>query len=49
MDVALRILRYVKNQFGLGILLSSNKNTTLTVYCDLDWAACPHTRRSVTG
>uniref|UniRef100_A0A3Q7JDI9 Reverse transcriptase Ty1/copia-type domain-containing protein n=1 Tax=Solanum lycopersicum TaxID=4081 RepID=A0A3Q7JDI9_SOLLC len=49
MEAALRIVRYVKNQPGLGVLLSSNKNTTLTAYCDSDWASCPHTRRSVTG
>ena len=49
MEAALRIVRYVKNQPGLGVLLSSNKNTTLTAYCDSDWASCPHARRSVTG
>uniref|UniRef100_A0A3Q7EDS5 Reverse transcriptase Ty1/copia-type domain-containing protein n=1 Tax=Solanum lycopersicum TaxID=4081 RepID=A0A3Q7EDS5_SOLLC len=46
MEATLRIVRYVKNQPGLGVLLSSNKNTTLTAYCDSDWASCPHTRRS---
>uniref|UniRef100_A0A3Q7H6I8 Reverse transcriptase Ty1/copia-type domain-containing protein n=1 Tax=Solanum lycopersicum TaxID=4081 RepID=A0A3Q7H6I8_SOLLC len=49
MEAALRIVRYVKNQPGLGVLLSINKNTTLTAYCDSDWASCPHIRRSVTG
>ncbi|XP_069150365.1 uncharacterized mitochondrial protein AtMg00810-like [Solanum lycopersicum] len=49
MEAALRIVMYVKNQPGLGVLMSSNKNTTLTTYCDSDWASCTHTRRSVIG
>ncbi|XP_060202544.1 uncharacterized mitochondrial protein AtMg00810-like [Lycium barbarum] len=49
MEVALRTVRYVKNQPGQGLLLSSNYNNKVTAYCDADWAACPITRRSVTG
>lgn len=49
MDVALRIVKYIKQQPGQGILLSSNPNNEVTAYCDADWAACPITRRSVTG
>ncbi|XP_018627094.1 uncharacterized mitochondrial protein AtMg00810-like [Nicotiana tomentosiformis] len=49
MEAALRVVRYIKRSPGLGILLSSRQTDTLTVYCDSDWAACPNTRRSVTG
>ncbi|XP_019256176.1 PREDICTED: uncharacterized protein LOC109234580 [Nicotiana attenuata] len=49
MDAALRVVRYIKNQPGQGILLSSKSSNTITAYCDADWASCPLTRRSVTG
>jgi len=49
MDAALRVVKYIKKQPGQGILLSSNSSTEITAYCDEDWAACPTTRRSVTG
>lgn len=49
MEAALRIVRYVKNQQGQEILLSSSQSNTITAYSDADWAACPLTRKSVTG
>jgi len=48
-NAALRVVKYIKGQAGMGILLSSTDNKLLQVYCDSDWATCPHTRRSVTG
>lgn len=49
-EAALRIVRYIKNSPGLGVLLKRGTGpTTLTSYCDFDWASCPNTRRSVTG
>lgn len=48
MDAALRIVKYIKKNPGQGILLSSNIDNTITVYCDADWATCPLTRKSVT-
>jgi len=45
----LHVLRYNKGQPDLGVLLHKNADYTLQGYCDSDWAACPHTRRSVSG
>ncbi|XP_060200219.1 uncharacterized mitochondrial protein AtMg00810-like [Lycium barbarum] len=49
MDVALRIMRYIKKQPGQGLLLSSKFRNEITEFCDADWASCPITRRFVTG
>nr|CAD1835983.1 unnamed protein product [Ananas comosus var. bracteatus] len=48
-DAAMRVLRYLKQSPGQGILLSVLTSLQLTAYCDSDWAGCPMTRRSVTG
>ena len=47
-DAALRVLRYIKGYPGQGILLSKSA-LQLNAFCDSDWAACPLTRRSLTG
>ncbi|XP_019251165.1 PREDICTED: uncharacterized protein LOC109230090 [Nicotiana attenuata] len=49
MEAAIRIVKYIKNQPGRGILLSSTNNNNIIAYCDADWAACPISRKSVTG
>ncbi|XP_016544389.2 uncharacterized mitochondrial protein AtMg00810-like [Capsicum annuum] len=49
MDVAIRLVRYVKRSPGFGILLSANSSIDLTAFCDADWASCPNTRKSITG
>nr|XP_016502671.1 PREDICTED: uncharacterized mitochondrial protein AtMg00810-like [Nicotiana tabacum] len=46
---ALHVLRYLANDPTRGILLSSSSDFTLKAYSDSDWAACPISRRSVTG
>jgi len=49
-EAVLRIVKYVKNSSGLGVLLKRGTcPLKLTGYCDSDWASCPNTRRSVTG
>ena len=48
-DAATRLVRYLKGSPGQGILLSSRNDLKLSVYCDSDWAACPLTRRSLSG
>lgn len=49
MEAALRVVKYVKNQPGQGVLLFSNTDDRISAYCDADWASCSMTRRSVTG
>ena len=49
MKAALHVLQYLKNEPGLGILLSNSPSFDLLAYCDADWASCSHTRRSVSG
>ena len=48
-EAALRVVRYLKGTAGRGILLSADYDLTLEGWCDSDWAACPITRRSLTG
>lgn len=48
-EAALRVVRYLKGTPGQGILLSADCDLTLQGWCDSDWAACPVTRRSLTG
>ncbi|KAJ1704358.1 hypothetical protein LUZ63_004137 [Rhynchospora breviuscula] len=48
-DAALRVLRYLKNSPGQGLLLRADSDLKLYAYCDSDWAACPLTRCSLTG
>ena len=48
-EAALRVVRYLKGTPGQGILLRSDSELTLQGWCDSDWAACPITRRSLTG
>lgn len=49
MEVALRVVRYLRNSPGLGILLSSETSQKLSVHCYVDWETCPMTRHSVSG
>ena len=48
-EAALKVVRYLKGTPGQGILLSADCDLTLQGWCDSDWAACPITRRSLTG
>ncbi|KAM7469434.1 hypothetical protein LguiA_007617 [Lonicera macranthoides] len=49
METALKVVRYLKNAPGQGLLFSSNNDFKIRAYCDSDWAGCPLTRRSTTG
>ena len=45
----MRVVRYLKGNPGQGIILCSDCDLKLYAYCDLDWASCPLTRRSLNG
>ncbi|XP_026416688.1 uncharacterized protein LOC113312149 [Papaver somniferum] len=49
LQLAKRILRYIKGSLGQGITLQDGDCSTLTAYCDSDWAGCPDTRKSTSG
>lgn len=42
-------MRYLAKEPDRGILLNNSQDFTLQAYSDSDWAACPTTRKSVTG
>ncbi|XP_057972869.1 uncharacterized mitochondrial protein AtMg00810-like [Malania oleifera] len=44
-----KVLCYLKQAPGQGILLSAASSIQLIGYSDSDWASCPDSRRSVTG
>ncbi|XP_031256829.1 uncharacterized protein LOC116114826 [Pistacia vera] len=49
MQVALKIVKYIKHAPGLGLFFPSDNTIQLNAYCDSNWASCLLTRRSVTG
>ncbi|XP_019266000.1 PREDICTED: uncharacterized protein LOC109243508 [Nicotiana attenuata] len=49
LKAAIHVLRYLKKDPTLGIFLSNDPSYKITAYCDSDWAACPDSRRSVSG
>ncbi|RVX03863.1 Retrovirus-related Pol polyprotein from transposon RE2 [Vitis vinifera] len=48
-EATLRVVRYLKGTSGQGILLRADNDLSLQGWCDSDWAACPVTRRSLSG
>ncbi|XP_074365665.1 uncharacterized protein LOC141706743 [Apium graveolens] len=44
-----RVLRYLKQAPGQGLLIYATGNLQITTYTDSDWAGCPESRQSLTG
>ncbi|XP_038679418.1 uncharacterized mitochondrial protein AtMg00810-like [Tripterygium wilfordii] len=49
LHAAYRVLRYLKGCPGQGIFFLLAPSYELQAYCNLDWASCPDSRRSVSG
>jgi len=49
LKAAFHLLRYLKTDPTLGIFMSYDQSYNVRVYCDSDWAACPDSRKSVSG
>lgn len=49
MNTALKVVKYLKGCPGLGIFLSRDCDMKMMAYCDMNYATCPMTRRSITG
>ncbi|KAL3375877.1 hypothetical protein AABB24_002705 [Solanum stoloniferum] len=49
LQAAFHILRYLKADPTLGIFISKEQSYNVKAYCDSDWAACPYTRKLVSG
>lgn len=48
-NIAFRLLRYLKNSPGMGIHITNSNSLDLIGFVDADWAKCLFSRRSVTG
>ena len=44
-----RVLKYLKGTIGHGLFYSAKSSPSLSIFSDADWAACPDTRRSISG
>lgn len=47
MDVATKVLKYLKGYLGLGLLLPRDGNLNMAAYYDFDCAICPMIRKSL--
>ncbi|XP_023736704.1 uncharacterized mitochondrial protein AtMg00810-like [Lactuca sativa] len=48
-QVALHVLQYLKGTVNQALHFNNIPSYQIEAYCDSDWAACPITRRSVSG
>ena len=49
LQAAYHLLRYLKKDPTLGLLMSSTNDYQVQAFCDLDWASCPDSRKFVIG
>ncbi|XP_021624636.2 uncharacterized mitochondrial protein AtMg00810-like [Manihot esculenta] len=48
-EAALHLLRYLKGSLQQGLYFPVSADMSLNAYCDSDWAACTHSRKSLSG
>lgn len=48
-DAAIHAVRYIRKQLGLGLLMSTKRSGKISAFCNVDWASCLLSRKSVTG
>lgn len=48
-DAATHVLRYLSNNPSQGLLFTKDTSFQLEAFCNADWAACPNSRKSVSG
>ncbi|KAK6124979.1 hypothetical protein DH2020_041253 [Rehmannia glutinosa] len=48
-DAAIHVLRYLKGTPSKGLFYAAHNSYDFEAFCDADWAACPDSRRSLTG
>ncbi|WMV45286.1 hypothetical protein MTR67_038671 [Solanum verrucosum] len=49
LKAAYHVPEYLKHDPTMGIFISNKPDLTINAYCDSDWAACPDSRKSVSG
>lgn len=49
MYAAHKVVRYLKNSPGQGLLMPLKSDFTIHAFCDSDWAGCKESRQSLTG
>ena len=49
LQAAYKVLKYLKKAPRQGLFLSVESKLQLKSYCDVDWAACVDTKRSISG
>nr|XP_016466549.1 PREDICTED: uncharacterized mitochondrial protein AtMg00810-like [Nicotiana tabacum] len=49
LQAAYHMLRYLLKDPTLGLFMSSDNDFSVKAYCDSDWAACPNSRKLVSG
>ncbi|XP_021888274.1 uncharacterized protein LOC110807449 [Carica papaya] len=49
LDVALHVVRYLKQYPEQGIFFPRKNDFKVQAFCDSDWASCPMTRKSIMG
>lgn len=48
-DAATHVVRYLKQALGMGVIIRRGPADALIGFCDSNWAACPISRRPVSG